>query len=35
MASKWRIFDETIKDRLLKKVGIQKPKPSASEDRKR
>ncbi len=27
MASKWRIFEETIKGRLLEKVGIRKPKP--------
>jgi nanoRNase/pAp phosphatase (c-di-AMP/oligoRNAs hydrolase) len=30
MASKWHIFEETIKGRLLEKVGIRKPKPSAS-----
>jgi nanoRNase/pAp phosphatase (c-di-AMP/oligoRNAs hydrolase) len=34
MASKWRIFDETIRGRLLKKAGIRKPKPAMSEDRK-
>jgi nanoRNase/pAp phosphatase (c-di-AMP/oligoRNAs hydrolase) len=30
MASKWRIFEETIKGRLLEKVGIRKPKPSTT-----
>jgi nanoRNase/pAp phosphatase (c-di-AMP/oligoRNAs hydrolase) len=30
MASKWRIFDETIKGRLLEKVGARKPKTSGS-----
>jgi nanoRNase/pAp phosphatase (c-di-AMP/oligoRNAs hydrolase) len=34
MASKWRIFDETIKGRLLAKVGIRKSKPTTVEDRK-
>ncbi len=34
MASKWRIFDETIKGRLLAKVGIRKPKQTTPEDRK-
>jgi nanoRNase/pAp phosphatase (c-di-AMP/oligoRNAs hydrolase) len=32
MASKWRIFDETIKGRLLAKVGIRKHKPTIAED---
>jgi len=30
MASKWRIFEETIKGRILEKVGIRKPKPAAT-----
>jgi nanoRNase/pAp phosphatase (c-di-AMP/oligoRNAs hydrolase) len=29
MASKWHIFEETIKGRLMEKVGIRKPKPPA------
>jgi nanoRNase/pAp phosphatase (c-di-AMP/oligoRNAs hydrolase) len=31
MASKWHIFEETIKGRLLEKVGIRKPKPALQE----
>lgn len=30
MASKWHIFEETIKSRILEKVGIRKPKVTAT-----
>jgi len=30
MAGKWHIFEETIKGRILEKVGIRKPKPAAA-----
>lgn len=30
MASKWRIFEETIKGRIMEKVGIRKAKPSTT-----